>query len=86
MMARPTYLTPHTAKCSSESADGTDLPEAGAPEIEVTPAIIEAGVSALCEIEPLFYTDAEIVKRIFGAMVSPLGVRVLNGGLSGDPV
>ncbi len=34
------YLTPHGAKCSSGPADGTDLvPEAGAPEIEVTLAV-----------------------------------------------
>jgi hypothetical protein len=51
MMARPTYLTPHTAKCSSESADGTDLASsAGAPAIEVTPAMIEAGAAVVAGV------------------------------------
>jgi hypothetical protein len=60
--------------------------EAGAPEVEITPAMIEAGVSVLCAAEPLFNSDAAIVRRIFSAMLSPLGMRVLDGGLGGDPV
>jgi hypothetical protein len=35
-------LTAHPAV--AEPADGSDLPDAGAPEIEVTPAMIAAGM------------------------------------------
>jgi hypothetical protein len=60
-----TYHDPsaHTGVVSAEAA------EAGAPEIEVTPAMIEAGVSTLCEIDSSFYSDVEIVRSIYLAMV-----------------
>jgi hypothetical protein len=71
MMARPTYLTPLTAKCSSASADGADLPEAGAPEVEITPAMIKAGINALPFLEPQTLGSLEegsLVSRVYLAM------------------
>jgi len=47
--------------------------DAGAPEIEVTPAMIDAGADALwrsCAIEHPCEADREIVRSIFTAMLS----------------
>jgi len=52
----------------------SDLSEAGAPEIEITPAMIEAGVTALYDsgsIEnPLALADRNLVRAVFLAMLS----------------
>jgi len=56
---------------------------AGAPdlEIEVTPAMLRAGVSALCHYEPEFETREEGAARIFRAMyrASKKGGRIGEG-------
>lgn len=39
-----------------------------ATEIEVTPQMVSAGVSALIAFEPLFESEAEGARRIFVAM------------------
>jgi hypothetical protein len=41
---------------------------AAAPEIEVTPAMIEAGVEAFCAFDRFYDTRAEIVAGVFRAM------------------
>jgi hypothetical protein len=49
-----------------------DLDRSGdrpAHEIEITPEMIEAGVSVLCAFEPKFETEADAVRHIFGAMM-----------------
>jgi hypothetical protein len=46
---------------------------AGAPEIEITPAMIEAGFEALlktCALEHPCEGDRYIVERVFSAMIS----------------
>lgn len=40
------------------------------PEFEVTPEMIEAGVSVLCAVDTTFESEAEWVKRIYRAMVA----------------
>jgi hypothetical protein len=45
------YLTPHTPKCSSRPADGSDLPEAGAPVLDLEYAAALAA-SAAAEADP----------------------------------
>jgi hypothetical protein len=66
-------------KQSGESGDaaGSDLlmsepnvttKEADAPEIEITPAMIEAGVEAFCAFDRFYDTRAEIVAGVFRAM------------------
>jgi hypothetical protein len=49
------------------SAEG-DAPEAGAPEIEVTPAMIEAGVLAWSQGDAEFEPVSDIVTKIYRAM------------------
>lgn len=44
------YLTPHAPKYSPDSAEGL-APEAGARDVEVTPAMIDAGLSKLYEFD-----------------------------------
>ena len=62
------YLRPH-AKYSSELAEGALSPEAGAaPEIEVTPAMIEAGAAALWEFETTVQSK-RLVLEVYSAMV-----------------
>jgi hypothetical protein len=46
----------------------TKAPEAGAPEIEVTPAMIEAGVAEFCQAETYFSTEEYWAERIYRAM------------------
>lgn len=50
------------------AADGPKVPEAGAPEIEVTPAMIEAGVLAWSEGDAEFEPVSEIVLRVYRSM------------------
>jgi hypothetical protein len=63
-------LTPQTPNVEGATPNQTDL--AGAPDIEVTPAMIDAGVQVLWEsgaIEhPLQTADGLLVRRIFAAM------------------
>jgi hypothetical protein len=64
-----------TTSTTDSKRSVSDLSEAGAPgEIEVTPAMIEAGVAALyesCVIEnPLRAADRSAVRRIFLAMMA----------------
>lgn len=47
---------------------GKNAPEAGAPEIEITPAMIEAGVLAWSEGDSEFEPVTEIVARIYRVM------------------
>lgn len=46
-----------------------DLPDAGAPEIEVTPAMMEAGADILAFYDPETDRLGETVNRIFLAML-----------------
>jgi hypothetical protein len=46
------------------------LREAGAPEIEITPAMIAAGVSAFLDYDSRFEGEAEAVADIYRAMVT----------------
>jgi hypothetical protein len=67
----------------SEPADGDLSPEAGAPEIEVTPAMIEAGLVELAWHEDISRSNEQILREIFrdgGGVSSPLkgGVRQLT--------
>lgn len=41
------YLTPHHTKDSEMAVSDPSGDEAGVPEIEITPAMIEAGIAAL---------------------------------------
>jgi hypothetical protein len=41
-------------------------------EIEITAAMIEAGVKALNASSRRYFDDAEIVENVFAAMVAPL--------------
>jgi hypothetical protein len=62
-------LTPHTHDIVKGGESAPDLGgEAGAPAIEVTPAMIAAGVSTMCEIDSSFSSDVEIVSAIYLAM------------------
>jgi hypothetical protein len=70
--------TPHGAKCSPGTADGTDLPDAGAPEIEVTPAMIAAGVAELPILDPSAIgsmSEETLVFRVYLAMHSRAAIR-----------
>ena len=65
------YLTPHGAKYSKPSV--SDLSEAGAPEIEVTPAMIEAGAEVVWAYfdEVIAWgspSGRDLAKRVFAAM------------------
>jgi hypothetical protein len=67
------YLTPHAPKYGKPSASG--LSEAGAPEIEVTPAMIAAGLeeyySVWTELRDAEPGAAEaMLRRAFLAMAS----------------
>ena len=77
------YLTPHGTKYSSEPAEG-NAPEAGAPEIEVTPAMIEAGAEVVwqsfSDTEPYGSSFArDVAERVFRVMVVCQPERVEGG-------
>jgi hypothetical protein len=50
-----------------EAADSKE--SAGAPEIEVTPAMIEAGGAALRSYDDRFGLEEDVVLRIFRSMI-----------------
>lgn len=50
------------------TAEGSKAPKAGAPEIEVTPAMIEAGVKAFYAYDSRFEAEEAGVARIYRAM------------------
>jgi hypothetical protein len=58
-----------------------DNPGAGAPAIELTPAMIRAGVSALCRYDSEFETREEGAEAIFRAMLlaSKINWRIVRG-------
>jgi hypothetical protein len=45
------------------------MPEAGAPEIEVTPAMISAGSLVLAESDPRIEGMGDVLPRVFRAML-----------------
>jgi hypothetical protein len=49
----------------SDHSDGAGAPE---PEIDITPEMVAAGVSALCDVRSDFESDSEIVMRIYRVM------------------
>ena len=54
-------------------AKGDEAPKAGAPadeDIKVTPAMIEAGVSVLCEMDLTRQPEAHWAARLFRAMAA----------------
>jgi hypothetical protein len=57
---------------ASNEADSDHFAESGAPGIEITPAMIESGVTVLWDsgaIEtPMDGVDQELVRKIFAAM------------------
>jgi hypothetical protein len=61
-----------TAKIDAFIDDIRSIPsfaaDAAAPEIEITPAMIEAGVDAFCGFDRLYDTRAKIVEGVFRAM------------------
>lgn len=61
-----TYHNPsdHTSEVSTAAAE-----EAGAPILEITSAMIDAGVEAILPFEDTFEEAREAVGRIFKAMV-----------------
>jgi hypothetical protein len=65
-----------TTRTSASNEAVSALSEAGAPEIELTPAMIEAGVAVLyvsCAIEhPLDGADRKLVQRVFCAMLASM--------------
>ena len=67
------------------SSSRTDSISAGAPadEIEITPEMIAAGVSALCAYEPEFDFKEEGVDRIFRAMLAASIKKWVVTGVSG---
>ncbi len=55
---------------------GKNAPEAGAPEVEITPAMIEAGLTVLYEsgiVDGRSAEDSPLVAEIFESMWSKLG-------------
>jgi hypothetical protein len=50
--------------------DSADKPDSELNEIEVTPAMIEAGVSELARFNPDYEAEADAVVRIFRAMTA----------------
>lgn len=63
------YLTPQPPDIRRASAEG-EAPDAGAPEIKITPAMIEAGCEALTDFNYDFESREDAVVRIFEAMLS----------------
>ena len=53
-----------------KTAAPTDLVVDGAPEVEITPAMIEAGLSHLLRFHRDRQDDEEVVRLIFRAMIS----------------
>jgi hypothetical protein len=45
------------------------------PEIQVTPAMIAAGVAALLDYDPAFSNEDEIVEKIFRSMLANIALR-----------
>ena len=64
-------MTPHRADIDSGAADGADLPDAGAPEIDVvvTPAMELAGEARLRELRDGPVTLSYVVSEVYSAMV-----------------
>jgi hypothetical protein len=60
-----TYRDPlaHTGMVSAPSA------ETGAPEVEITPAMIDAGLDVLADYDPGWTNEPELVSRIFSEML-----------------
>jgi hypothetical protein len=61
-----------------KAVSATDLVADGAPEIEVTPAMIEAAVSAWSVGDPEMEPVEEIVERIVRAALSKVGTAPLR--------
>jgi hypothetical protein len=59
-------LTPHTTNPSDQAVSACIASEAGAPE--VTPAMVEAGVAALCASNEDFEDRGDIAEKVFLAM------------------
>ena len=57
-------MTPHDTSCRVGDASG-DLPDAGAPEVEITPAMIEAGVNVLKSFNRLVWDNEAACEFIF---------------------
>ena len=55
------------------SRDNSNPREAGAPESEITPEMINAGVRALLEFDRRFEEEADAVVNIFRAMSEAKG-------------
>ena len=63
------YLTPQAPTCSSEPANGAHAPEAGAPEIEITPQMIAVGEERLLDLLEV-REPAYVVQEVFSAMLA----------------
>jgi hypothetical protein len=79
------YFTPHISTCRSDSAEGAE-PEAGAPEIEISPEMLRAEADELCcydvpECDPVRVVTAILVAM--GAVRGPKGGR-LRKRMDGD--
>ena len=73
------YLTPHGPNIVKGAA--SDLSEAGAPDGEITPAMIEAGASEMSAFELKdvwegYLSPEELVVRIYRAMSDARSVRL----------
>src|SRR6266540_2240451 len=67
------YLTPQDPDMV---ADATPSDGAGAPEIEVTPEMIEAGALAWAKGDPEFDSPEAIAEKIFRAMIAAKPRRI----------
>ena len=56
------------AKCSGDLASDASAEGAGAPEIEITPAMIEVGIERLFDLKDGPVPRWELVREIFEAM------------------
>lgn len=72
------HLTYRTENANHLPVSTNNLGEAGAPaiEIEITPAMIEAGALALSKHDAEFESSEEAVARIFRAMLAAPRTRL----------
>ena len=65
------YVTPHTEGYEVPASE-REAPEAGAPEIEITPAMIEAGATLISDYfgQPIDWLTRERASLIFAGMLA----------------
>lgn len=72
-------MTPQTPACSPTAAS-CDLREDGAPEVEITPEMIDAGVSAYLDFDLRFGDIEDRVSAVYCAMVAKKISLAIAGG------